>query len=113
MQFPGSSSQLYCQCGNRLSLNEHLTALQVEAIQRNKPLMIVGTPGRLAELSRGGKLLSHSCRVLVLDEVSVLPSTSVPCLNAWIPTYFHLRSMVAYQACCWPYLLEHSGNDPL
>jgi len=31
--------------------------------------MIVGTPGRLAELSRSGVLLSHTCAVLVLDEV--------------------------------------------
>jgi len=45
---------------------------QIEAIQTNRPLMIVGTPGRLAELSRSGVLLSHTCAVLVLDEVDQL-----------------------------------------
>lgn len=44
--------------------------LQIEALKKLKPLVVVGTPGRLAELSRAGKLLSHSCKVLVLDEVS-------------------------------------------
>lgn len=43
--------------------------MQIEAIQKNKPLVIVGTPGRLAELSRSGALLSHTCPILVLDEV--------------------------------------------
>ena len=45
--------------------------MQVEAIRRNKPLVIVGTPGRLAEFSRNGVLLSHTCSLLVLDEVAL------------------------------------------
>ena len=45
---------------------------QVDAIKQNKPLIIVGTPGRLAELSRAGSLLSHSCPMLVLDEARPL-----------------------------------------
>lgn len=49
---------------------KQLHPLQVEAIQRNRPLVIVGTPGRLAELSRNGVLLSHSCAILVFDEVN-------------------------------------------
>ena len=46
---------------------------QVDAIKQNKPLIIVGTPGRLAELSRSGVLHSHGCRLLVLDEVFPKP----------------------------------------
>ena len=34
--------------------------------------MVVGTPGRLTELSLAGKLLMHPTGVLVLDEVSTL-----------------------------------------
>ena len=54
---------------------------QVEAIKQNKPLMIVGTPGRLAELSRAGALLSHTCPLLVLDEASHSPcfAMRIPC----------------------------------
>ena len=44
--------------------------LQTEAL-KTKPLIAVGTPGRLAELSRKGHLLSHKCPILVLDEVCV------------------------------------------
>lgn len=36
----------------------------------NKPLIVVGTPGRLTELSRMGRLQTHNCPILVLDEVS-------------------------------------------
>ena len=46
--------------------------LQVEALKVHKPIMVVGTPGRLAELSLAGKLLMHPTGVLVLDEVSRL-----------------------------------------
>ena len=35
----------------------------------NRPLLSVGTPGRLAEMSRMGVLQTHSTRILVLDEV--------------------------------------------
>ena len=42
---------------------------QVEAMKKNKPLLVVGTPGRLAELSRAGALQTHSTGILVLDEV--------------------------------------------
>ena len=42
---------------------------QVEALLVNKPILVVGTPGRLAEFVRGGTLKLHQCPVLVLDEV--------------------------------------------
>lgn len=53
---------------------------QAEALKLNKPLLVVGTPGRLTELSRMGKLHTHSCPILVLDEVRaafivLLPNT--------------------------------------
>lgn len=45
---------------------------QREALKQYKPILVVGTPGRLAELSRDGSLQTHSCRILVLDEVDQL-----------------------------------------
>lgn len=47
---------------------------QEEALRKNKPSIIVGTPGRLAEISASGKLHTHDCRYLVLDEVDELLS---------------------------------------
>lgn len=45
---------------------------QEEALKKNKPIIVVGTPGRIAEVSAGGKLHTHNCRYLVLDEVDEL-----------------------------------------
>jgi superfamily II DNA/RNA helicase len=43
---------------------------QLEALKKNKPALVVGTPGRLATLGRDAKLLIHNCNMLVVDEVS-------------------------------------------
>ena len=45
---------------------------QTDAIKRHSPLLVVGTPGRLAELSRGGVLRTHAVAHLVLDEADQL-----------------------------------------
>lgn len=45
---------------------------QEAALKKNKPAIVVGTPGRIAEISAAGKLHTHSCRFLVLDEVDEL-----------------------------------------
>ncbi|KAJ4823465.1 DEAD-box ATP-dependent RNA helicase 47, mitochondrial [Turnera subulata] len=47
---------------------------QEEALKKNKPAIVVGTPGRIAEISAAGKLRTHNCRYLVLDEVDQLLS---------------------------------------
>ncbi|XP_052210854.1 DEAD-box ATP-dependent RNA helicase 47A [Diospyros lotus] len=47
---------------------------QEEALKKNKPAIVVGTPGRIAEISVAGKLHTHGCRYLVLDEVDELLS---------------------------------------
>lgn len=47
---------------------------QEEALRKNKPAIVVGTPGRIAEISAAGKLHTHGCRFLVLDEVDELLS---------------------------------------
>ncbi|KAL3818093.1 hypothetical protein ACJIZ3_003998 [Penstemon smallii] len=47
---------------------------QEEALKKNKPLIVVGTPGRIAEMSAAGKLHTHNCRFLVFDEVDELLS---------------------------------------
>ncbi|XP_044477580.1 DEAD-box ATP-dependent RNA helicase 47, mitochondrial [Mangifera indica] len=47
---------------------------QEEALKKNKPAIVVGTPGRIAEISAAGKLRTHGCRFLVLDEVDELLS---------------------------------------
>lgn len=45
---------------------------QEEAIRKKRPLIVVGTPGRLAELSRSGILQTHGVRLLVVDEADDL-----------------------------------------
>ena len=45
---------------------------QEEALRRHRPALVVGTPGRIAELSRSGRLGTHRCRFLVLDEADEL-----------------------------------------
>ncbi|PQQ05509.1 DEAD-box ATP-dependent RNA helicase 47A [Prunus yedoensis var. nudiflora] len=45
-----------------------------EALRKNKPCIVVGTPGRISEISAAGKLHTHGCRFLVLDEVDQLLS---------------------------------------
>ncbi|XP_020525327.1 DEAD-box ATP-dependent RNA helicase 47B isoform X2 [Amborella trichopoda] len=47
---------------------------QEEALRKNKPIIVVGTPGRIAEISASGKLHTHGSRFLVLDEVDQLLS---------------------------------------
>ncbi|GAQ79325.1 P-loop containing nucleoside triphosphate hydrolases superfamily protein [Klebsormidium nitens] len=47
---------------------------QGERIKENKPIFVVGTPGRIAEFSRSGRLQTHGCRYLVLDEADQLLS---------------------------------------
>lgn len=47
---------------------------QDEALKKNKPLIVVGTPGRISEISRDGKLHTHACRFLILDEADELLS---------------------------------------
>lgn len=42
---------------------------QAEALAFNKPLIVVGTPGRVAEMIKFGSLKVHQCPILVLDEV--------------------------------------------
>lgn len=47
---------------------------QEEALKKNKPSIVVGTPGRIAQMSASGRLHTHGCRFLVLDEVDELLS---------------------------------------
>ena len=47
---------------------------QRESIRRNRPMIVVGTPGRVAELSREGVLKTHNTSILVLDEADDLLS---------------------------------------
>ena len=45
---------------------------QLESMRSNKPLLVVGTPGRMAEHSRMGALRTHRTAAVVLDEVDQL-----------------------------------------
>jgi len=47
-------------------------ARQKEALLELRPLLVVGTPGRLAEFVRAGDLRLHGCPLLVLDEADQL-----------------------------------------
>lgn len=58
----------------QMSLSCPARTAQAEALKMNRPLLAVGTPGRLAEMSRMGVLQTHSTRILVLDEVRRLRS---------------------------------------
>ena len=42
----------------------------MDALLLNKPLVVVGTPGRVSEFVRLGALKLHRCPLMVLDEVS-------------------------------------------
>ncbi|KAJ0605185.1 putative RNA helicase [Helianthus annuus] len=54
---------------------------QEEALRKNKPVIVVGTPGRIAEISAAGKLHTHGCRYLpgvgVVNPCSCKPKESV------------------------------------
>ena len=45
---------------------------QIAAIKSNSPQILVGTPGRLADLSKAGVLHTHFAKFLVLDEADKL-----------------------------------------
>lgn len=45
---------------------------QAEALQFQKPLIAVGTPGRVAEMIRMGALKVHECPLMILDEADQL-----------------------------------------
>jgi len=47
-------------------------ARQEEALKKHQPLIVVGTPGRLAEHSRKGTLATHHTGVLIMDEADQL-----------------------------------------
>ena len=48
------------------------TKRQLEALKRNTPAIVVGSPGRLAELSLLGHLKTHHVKWLILDEADEL-----------------------------------------
>lgn len=41
---------------------------QVEKLKKSRPHFVIGTPGRIAELIRMGKLKMHQVRMLIIDE---------------------------------------------
>ena len=45
---------------------------QLDSMKKNKPVVVIGTPGRLAEHSRLGSLRTHRTTAIVLDEVDQL-----------------------------------------
>lgn len=45
---------------------------QIEALRQNRPFLVVGTPGRLAELDQSGKLGLHRIAHVVVDEADQL-----------------------------------------
>ena len=49
---------------------------QIENLRRNRPAIVVGTPGRLEDLSKKGELQTHGAACLVLDEFDGLVKLS-------------------------------------
>lgn len=69
--------------------------VQAEALKINKPLMVVGTPGRLTELSRMGRLQIHHCHTLILDEVITIAPYSLVIFHDLAPACINLFCMHA------------------
>ena len=65
---------------------------QEEALKKNKPLIVVVTPGRIAKISADGKLHNHGCRCLVLDEIDNLLSFHFQEDMHWILEHVGSRS---------------------
>ena len=81
--------------------------VQAEALKINKPLMVVGTPGRLTELSRMGRLQIHHCHTLILDEVIPIATYSLVIFHELAPACINLFCMHAstFSACMYePFL---------
>ncbi len=64
---PGESRRTVQQC-----IGGANPRYQEEALLLNKPLIVVGTPGRVSEFVRIGVLKLHRCPLLVLDEADQL-----------------------------------------
>lgn len=64
---PSQASQSVQQCIGGANIHR-----QREALKANRPIVVVGTPGRLAELSKDGSLQTHHCGLLIMDEIDQL-----------------------------------------
>lgn len=64
---PPQASRAVQQCIGGANIHR-----QREALKLHKPIMVVGTPGRLAELSKDGSLQTHNCGLLIMDEIDQL-----------------------------------------
>lgn len=71
---------------------------QAEALKDNRPVLVVGTPGRLAELSREGVLQTHRTPALVLDEVDQLLA---PHFRADLSRILEHTGGNLATECCW------------
>ena len=65
---------------------------QEKALKKNKPLIVVVTPGRIAKIGAAGKLHTHGCRYLVLDEIDELLSFHFQEDMHWILEHVGSRS---------------------
>jgi len=64
---PDAARKMVQQCIGGANINN-----QTLALERNRPIIVVGTPGRLAQLMRMGALRVHRTPLLVLDEADQL-----------------------------------------
>ena len=60
------------------------TAVQEEALKVHRPLVLVGTPGRLAELSRAGALLTHHTGASLHQLSYWMSASCIRCLRSII-----------------------------
>lgn len=83
---------------------------QVDRLKK-RPHVVVGTPGRLAELIRMGKLKAHTVRALVVDEVDhVLDPTFKTDLIRVLKAIPRERQTLFASATVSPEVLEVSGR---
>ena len=59
---------------------------QHEALRQHRPMIVVGTPGRIVELIESGALQAQHCPLLVLDEAR--PRSTCDCLMLTCLEYY-------------------------
>ena len=89
-QIAGVTRQLLPDLSVALIIGGVPATRQIEALRKKKPACVVGTPGRVAEMLKEGKLNLRELRVVVLDEFDNLLMTDAH-KEAAETVYFALR----------------------
>ncbi len=84
---------------------------------KEKPQMLIGTPGRVLDLIRKRKLNCQTIRFLVLDEAdNLLDNTNAETVRAILKSTLHTRQLAAFSATATDHtveLLKKEMHDPV